>query len=114
MNSPGNKRIFFTLLKGGILFFLGLCLFSLFLYAAGTRQGFTDRTQLLLLRLSRDLGFALSFCSAWGLIFCFFRISRGPRLRLVLGIGACLALCAFGFAVNLLASFIIAATGGNL
>jgi hypothetical protein len=115
MKKPGDSRVFFTLFKAAILFFWGLCLFSLFLYAAGTRQGFTDDTQLLILRLSRDLGLALSICSVWGGIFSSILIFRGsvPRLRLALGIGACLVLCVFGIAVSFTVSFIIAAAGGN-
>jgi heme/copper-type cytochrome/quinol oxidase subunit 3 len=114
MNEPERKRIIFTLFKGAALFFFGLCLLSLFLYAAGTRQGFTDAAQLLLLRLSRLLGLALSVCSAWGMICCVFPKFRDSRFRWILWAGACLLLCAFGAAVNLLTSFIIAASEGNI
>jgi hypothetical protein len=114
MNEPERKRIIFTLFKGAALFFFGLCLFSLFLYAAGTRQDFTDATQLLLLRLSRSLALALSVCSVWGIICCIFLKFRDPRFRWVLRAGACLLLCAFGIAVNLLTAFIIAASEGNI
>jgi hypothetical protein len=114
MNGPEKKGIIFTLFQGAALFFFGLCLFSLFLYAAGTRQGFTDTTQLLLLRLSRYLSLALSVCSAWGILRCMFPKFRPPRFRWVLNIGAGILLCAFGVAVNLLTSFIIAASEGNL
>jgi hypothetical protein len=113
MGKPEGGRMIFTLFKGAALFFFGLCLFSLFLYAAGTRQGFTDAAQLLLLRLSRLLGLALCVCSAWGVICCFFP-KFGPRPRRALRIGAYLLLCAFGVVVNLLASFIIAASEGNI
>jgi hypothetical protein len=114
MKGPEKKRRVFTLFQGAALFFFGLCLFSLFLYAAGTRQGFTDATQLLLLRLSRQLGLALSVCAAWGIICCIFLKIRDPRFRWALRTGACLLLCAFGVLVNLLTSFIIAASEGNI
>ncbi|MDR1100593.1 MAG: hypothetical protein LBL28_08945 [Treponema sp.] len=108
-----NTGFFLGIFKTLSLFFLGFCLFSLFLYAAGTRQGFTDKTQLLLLRLSRGLGLVLGGCSVWTVFFCFFQKIPGPRFRRALKIGAYFALCVFGFAVNLLMSFIIAVAGGN-
>jgi hypothetical protein len=114
MNVYEKKAVFFTFFKGITFFFLFFCFFSLFLYAAGTRQGFTDKTQIFLLRLSLYLGLVLSALSICGMGFCIFRIFRGPRLRHVLVTGAYLGLGIFGGAVSLLASFIIAATGGNL
>jgi hypothetical protein len=113
MKFSGDKQILFSLSRAAVIFFLGLCLFSLFLYAAGTWQDFTDDTQLFLLGLSRVLGLALSICSAWGVLFCIFLSIRGPRLRLALRIGFYLFLCTFGIMINLLVSFIIAAAEGN-
>jgi hypothetical protein len=111
----GEKRPFFCIFfRRAAVFFLCLCCFSLFLYAAGARQGFTDKTQLLLLRLSLNLGLVLSVSSVLGIFSCFPLLRRGPRLSLILGMGAYLCLCAFGLGVSLLASFIIAAAGGNL
>jgi hypothetical protein len=113
MKFLGDKQILFSLSRTAVVFFLGLCLFSLFLYAAGVRQEFTDGTQLFLLGLSRDLGLILSACSFLGILFCVFPGIRLPRLRLALRIGSYLFLCAFGVLVNLLVSFIIAAAEGN-
>lgn len=113
MNKLGDRRIFFVLLRAAILFFFGLCLFSLFLYAAGTRQGFTDETQMLLLGLSRFLGLCLSICSALGLVFCALLMMGGGRLRLIPRMGAYLLLGVFGMAVELAVSFILAAAGGT-
>lgn len=113
MKFPWDKQILFSLSKAAVIFFLGLCLFSLFLYAAGTRQGFADDTQLFLLGLSRNLGLSLSLCSLWGIFLCIFLVIRGPRFRLALRMGLYLFLCSFGIAVNLLVSFIIAAAEGN-
>jgi hypothetical protein len=114
MNIPAKRRVFFVLLRAAILFFFGLCLFSLFLYAAGTRQTFTDDTQLLLLGLSRNLGLALSISSICGIIYCVLHIIRSPRLRLILRAGAYALLCLFGIGVEFLAAFIIAAAGGTV
>ncbi|MDR1238639.1 MAG: hypothetical protein LBK27_00845 [Treponema sp.] len=113
MNKPAKRRIFFILLRAAILFFFGLCLFSLFLYAAGTRQNFTDETQLLLLALSRNLGLALSISSVCGIGYCVWHIVRDSRFRLVVRAAAYLLLCLFGLAVEFLAAFIIAAAGGT-
>ncbi|MDR0624192.1 MAG: hypothetical protein LBG10_07155 [Treponema sp.] len=96
------------------LFFLFFCFFSLFLYTAGTRQGFTDKTQIFLLRLSLNLGLMLSICSVCGIGGCIPGVVRGPRLRHILTAGAYLCLGVFGVAVSLVVSFIIAAAGGNL
>jgi hypothetical protein len=109
-----TESLFFMLFKGTVLFALFFCLFSLFLYAAGTRQGFTDETQIFLLRLSLNLGLVLSICSVCGIGFCLLRIFYSPHLRHILMAGAYLCLGAFGLAVSLLASFIIAASGGNV
>jgi hypothetical protein len=114
MDADKKKSVFFTLFQRVTLFFLLFSFFSLFLYASGTRQGFTDTTQVLLLRLSLNLGLVLSVCSLCGIGFCLPRIFRGPRLRHILMIGAYLCLGAFGAGVSLLAAFIIAAAGGNV
>ncbi|MDR2258313.1 MAG: hypothetical protein LBE14_04095 [Treponema sp.] len=110
----GEKRpVFFTFFKGITFFFLFFCFFSLFLYAAGIRQGFADKTQIFLLRLSLSLGLLLSICSVCGLAFCLPEVIRGPRFRHILTAGAYLCLGAFGVTVILLVSFIIAVAGGN-
>jgi hypothetical protein len=113
MDTSEKKPVFFALFKGMTLFFLFFCLFSLFLYAAGTRQGFTDKAQIFLLRISLNLGLMLSICSLCGIGFCFPKIVRGPRFRYILTAGGYLCLGVFGAAVSLLVSFIIAAAGGN-
>jgi hypothetical protein len=114
MDATKKRPVFFMCFKGMALFSLFFCLFSLFLYAAGTRQGFTDAAQIFLLRLSLNSGLALIVCSVCGVCFCLLRVFRGPRLRRILMAGAYLCLGAFGVAVSLLASFIIAAAGGNI
>jgi membrane-associated HD superfamily phosphohydrolase len=113
MTAGEKKPIFFTLFKGALFFALFFCLFCLFLYAAGTRQGFTDKTQILLLYLSLNSGLVLTLCSICGVCFYFSRIFRGPRFRYILMTGVYLGLAVFGAAVSLLALFIIAAAGGN-
>jgi hypothetical protein len=114
MDTGEKNSFFFLLFKGMTFFFLFLCLFSLFLYAAGTRQGFTDKTQLFLLRLSLSLALVLSVCSVCGIGFCLPRMFRGFHFRYILITGAYLCLGVFGAAVSLVVSFIIAAAGGNV
>jgi hypothetical protein len=114
MDTGKKSSIFFLLFKGMTLFFFFFCLFSLFLYAAGTRQGFTDKNQLFLLHLSLILGLMLCVCSVCGVGSCLPRIFRGFHPRHILITGAYLCLGVFGAAVSLLVSFIIAAAGGNV
>ena len=94
-------------------FFFLMCLFTWFLYAAGTVQGFIDTTQLALLRLAVVLGIFLIMASVYGLILLLGRFFREKRFRYLFRSGAYLFLMVFG-AITLLASmFIITASTGN-
>ncbi|GHV90602.1 hypothetical protein AGMMS50268_11050 [Spirochaetia bacterium] len=115
--SPFGKSPFvLTLLKGAAFFSFGICLLSVFLYIAGTRQEFMDSTQLLLIRFSM-LGGALSaFLSLYGIIAdlcCLFR-RRPLCLAYLWGVAGYLFLGSTGGLIVVLGSLISTAAGGNL
>jgi hypothetical protein len=97
-----------------VLFFLVMCLITLFLYIIGTVQGFMDDTQLFLLRLGVALSILLALSALYGLaldLSLFFRRKRPRFIR-----GACLyaLLGALGGIIAVSAGFIISASGGNI
>jgi hypothetical protein len=108
-----EKNIILSLLKGAVLFFLIFGLFCLFFYALGAGQGFTDKTQNLLLRIMTDSGIALAIFSVCAFFFSLPRVIHSPRIFAILGIGVYLILCALGILAALFASFITAAAEGN-
>jgi hypothetical protein len=63
-----NKPLILLLVRRGVFFLGALCCLSGFLYALGTRQGFMDRTQMLLLRLLAVLGTLLITGTVFGII----------------------------------------------
>jgi hypothetical protein len=61
---PGEKNpLLLMLVRRSVIFFALMGFFSVFLYGLGTRQGFTDAAQFLLIRLSSIFGILL-FCAA--------------------------------------------------
>jgi hypothetical protein len=65
---PIDKPLVLLLVRRGVFFLGTLCFLSGFLYALGTRQGFMDRTQILLLRLLAVLGMLLVTGTVFGII----------------------------------------------
>jgi hypothetical protein len=68
ISRPAKKPLILLLVKRGVLFLGALCFLTGFLYALGTRQGFMDRTQILLLRLLAVLGVLLATGMVAGVI----------------------------------------------
>ncbi|GHV71136.1 hypothetical protein AGMMS49928_21650 [Spirochaetia bacterium] len=102
------------LVKRLALFCFILCLFSVFLYILGTRQEFTDATQLLLLRLAIIIGIFLTAMSFCGMVLDI-RIIISRRLwSYFAGVGGYILMGIFGAAAAVFAAFITAASGGNL
>jgi hypothetical protein len=124
------RKIFPLFISRGVFFFLLMCLLTVFLYFAGTVQGFMDSTQMMLLRLAAALGFFLAAGSVYGLVMEFalffwretasgFRggSSRGAqilRIAKALGRGMLYLITgAFGAAIALGALFIVTLSQGN-
>ncbi|MDR0597027.1 MAG: hypothetical protein LBG14_00790 [Treponema sp.] len=108
-----KKPIIAILVKRAILFFFFLCALAVFLYGIGTAQEFTDRTQLMLLRLSVIFGLSLAVGSIYGIALNFWLAFRDRKYRFFAGAGLYIVLGIFGAAIATLAAFIIVAAGGN-
>jgi hypothetical protein len=122
ISPPGKKPFILTLLKGEAFLFFGVCLLSVFLYLAGTRQEFMDSTQLLLIRISVLSGAGSAFLSLCGMIadlVCLIRPHRGrqgspPRIACIRGIAGYLLPGLTGGLIAVLGTLITAAAGGNV
>jgi hypothetical protein len=96
-----------------VLLLGALCFLTGFLYALGTRQGFMDRTQILLLRLLAALGTLLATGTAFGLnIQVVFTVLR-KRLMASGDLAWFLFLGCIGLIAALGAAFILILAGGN-
>jgi hypothetical protein len=109
-----DNRLFTVLVNRTVLFFLVMCLISLFLYVIGTVQGFMDDTQLFLLRLGVALSVLLVLSSVSGLMLELILFFRRRRLRFVLGAGLYFLLGIVGALIAAAAGFIISASRGNI
>jgi hypothetical protein len=109
-----DSNFFPILVSRTVLFFLVVCLISLFLYIIGTVQGFMDDTQLFLLRLGLGMSILLVLSSLYGLVLELVLFFRGKKLRFIRGAGVYTFLGVLGVAIAASASFIISASGGNI
>ncbi|GHV96557.1 hypothetical protein AGMMS50293_28770 [Spirochaetia bacterium] len=100
-----------ALIKGGLVFTLGLTIFTLILYTLGIH--FTDRTLFLLLRVLRYLAFLVCLFSLCALGFSIRLMIRGHWIRRIPGICLYLLTGTFGAILVIFNSFIIALAGGN-
>jgi hypothetical protein len=112
--SPPNRNpALLRLLNRAAFLSLLFCLFAAILYAAGVRQEFTDRTQLLIVQCGIFGGMGLLILSLYrffaGLWFCL----RLGRPLLIASSLAFLVLGALGALLALGGSFIAAIAGGN-
>jgi len=96
-----------------VIFLFFMCLLTLFLYAAGTVQEFTDSTQLALLRLHVVLGIFLSVISICGMLLNLRRLFILKKVRYLFRAGRYMFLVIFATATVLGVMFIIAVSGGN-
>ena len=97
-----------------VIFFFVMCLLTLFLYIAGTVQGFIDSTQFALIRLYIILGIFLTAASACGMFLDLGRLFRQKRIRYLFRAAGYIILMVFGVLTVLAALFIIAMSEGNL
>ena len=97
-----------------VIFFFFMCLVTLFLYIAGTVQGFTDSTQLSLLRLYVVLGIFLTITSVYAMILNLIRLFSLKKTRYLFRAGGYMLVMFFGAATVLAAVFIISISGGNV
>ena len=97
-----------------VIFFFVMCLLTIFLYAAGTAQGFIDSTQFALLRLYIVLGIFLTAASACGMLLDFGRLFKLRKIRYLFRAAGYILLVVFGSVTVLAALFIIAMSEGNI
>lgn len=109
-----KKPLILTLIDKALLFSFGCCFLAVFLYAAGTWQGITDRTQLLAIRAGLVAGFFQAVFSLYGTAarLWFFIRRRSPVY--LGGLALCLVSAAFGAAIAAAGAFIVTAAGGNV
>ena len=110
---PQKKPLVAILVKRTVFFFFSISLLTSFLYAVGTRQGFMEITQIILLRLLIIIGIFLSIGALYGGILDAGLIIFKGRRRYIMGIVSYLLLVIFGVAISLTASFILVLAGGN-
>ena len=108
-----KEKLLYLLANRLAIFFFLLCLLTLFLYAAGTIQDFTDSTQLLLLNLHFILGIFLIAASISGLLLDLNRYTQTKKSRYLLRAGGYIFLVVFGVVTVLAASAITAISTGN-
>jgi hypothetical protein len=114
VQSKGRSLIIFPgLVRGGLTLFLIVNLFALFLYALGTRQGFTDPTQWMLLRIAALTGLLLLIWGAYGLILDFRFLLKKRPFPLVRGLLVHGFLGAFGLFTAAASVFIMVFAQGN-
>ena len=108
-----QEKLLPILVNRVVIFFFLMCLFTLFLYIAGTVQGFIDSTQLFLLRLYVILGIFLSVTSVYGMVLSLARLLKHKKNRYLFRAGGYMLLAIFGVATVLAALFIITVSEGN-
>ena len=108
-----KERLLPILINRTAIFFFLMSLLTIFLYAAGTVQGFIDTTQLNLLRLYVFLGIFLAAASVFGIFLELNRAVNQKRTRYLLRASAYLFLAVFGVATIMAALFILALSEGN-
>ena len=108
------ERLLPILINKTAIFFFLMCLLTIFLYAAGTSQGFIDSTQLSLLRLYVILGIFLMTASVFGMFLELSRVLRRKMPRYLLRAGGYFLLLVFAILTVLVVLFIIALSDGNM
>jgi hypothetical protein len=124
----GKNPLLLMLIRRGVIFLALMSFFSVFLYGLGTRQGFTDASQFLLIRLSAVFGILL-FCAAlcgFALNLAFFlrfrfgkipgpvyAVSGGGHFHFFQNLCFYTGMMIAGLAAALVMAFILAITNGN-
>jgi len=108
-----KEKLLPVLVSRTVIFFFVMCLLILFLYAAGTVQGFIDSTQLFLLSVYIVFGIFLTVSSAGGLGINLVRYIKIRKIRYLFRAGGYMLLMIFGSATVLAIMFIITVASGN-
>jgi hypothetical protein len=113
VSRPKKKPILVILVKRTVLFFLTMCVFTIFLYGIGTIQKFMDATQQLMLRLIIILGFSLAAGSIYGILLDLWVVFYQKNRRFFGGMGGYIGMGLFGVVIAAAATFIVVVSRGN-
>jgi len=108
-----KERLLPILINRTVLFFFVMSVLTLFLYAAGTVQEFTDATQFALLALYSVLGIFLIVTSISGIVLDLTRFIASKKSRYVFRAGGYLFLVVFGVVTVMAVMAIFALSGGE-
>jgi hypothetical protein len=106
-----KERLLPILVNRTALFFFVMSILTLFLYAAGTAQQFTDSTQFTMLALNSVLGIFLTITAIFGIILDIGRFISTKKGRYFLRAGGYLFLVIFGAVTVLVVMAILALSG---
>jgi hypothetical protein len=113
VNLGFSRKILPILVSRVIFFFFLMCVFTVFLYATGTSQGFMDSSQAILLRIAACLGFSLAVGAVYGIVLDCVLFFSLKKIRFLGGAGLYLLMGSFGALTALGALFITTAAGGS-
>ena len=108
-----KEKLLPILVNRTAIFFFLICLFTLFLYAAGTVQGFIDSTQLFLLSFYVFTGIFLTVASISGIVINIKRLILNKKARYLLRAGGYIFLVIFAYFTGLAVIAIISISAGN-
>jgi hypothetical protein len=108
-----EERLLPILINRMVLFFFVMGILTLFLYAAGTVQEFTDSTQFTLLAIYSVLGIFLTVTAISGIVLDLGRFISTKKGRYFLRAGGYLLLVVFGAVTVLAVMAILALSGGE-
>ena len=108
-----KEKLLYILVSRTVIFFLIMCLLTLFLYAAGTMQGFIDSTQLSLLKLYEILGIFLLVTSICGIVLNLERFWKIKKKSYLFRAGGYLLIVVFSIVTIFMVMTIIALSRGS-
>ncbi|MCL2007986.1 MAG: hypothetical protein FWG77_07860 [Treponema sp.] len=109
-----KERILPILINRTSISFFIICLFTLFLYAAGTAQGFIDSTQFTLLSFYVIAGIFLGFSALAGFIINMGRLIKNKKKSYFFRACGYLFLVIFSIITILIVMAILAISEGNI
>jgi hypothetical protein len=108
-----KKPLILTLIDKALVFSFGCCFLAVFLYAAGTWQGITDRSQLLAIRAGTIAGFFLAGFSLYGIAARLWFLIRRRSPAYLGGLALCLVSGILGAALSAAGTLIAVVVAGN-
>ena len=114
LNLNLKEKLFPMLINRAVIFFLFMCLITIFIYVIGTLRGFVDSTQLALLRFYTVLGIFLTVMSICGAAIALRRFIKRREFRYLARAGGYVFLVILGAVTVLAVMFILIISKGNI